>query len=187
MLTPFQEIKYRLLFDLLDYDRNGHLDVNDFTGIAENARVVFQLSEEDPDSVRMKEICISIWTELYSYVDDNKDGKASMWEWLKYVDEKIIGAENDLNAKNIVKLAHELFFLFDQNKDNYISLDEYIDFFMTFRLDASTSSKAFTSLDKNLDDRISRAELMKGLEEFLISSDPSSGGNWLFGKPKLYN
>ena len=71
--------------------------------------------------------------------------------------------------------------MFDENNDGYLSLKEYLDIFMSFRLEVRYSAKAFTKLDKNRDDQISREELGDAVREFFRGDDENANENWLFG------
>lgn len=181
MLSAFQETKLRLFFNILDTDRNGFVEPADFTSIGENICYILQISPEDPYYDLIFFACNQVWTDLYSYVDTNKDNKASFYEWLRYADEKIINCDKKHYDLYLNKVVDHIFLLFDENRDNYISLQEYINLFMTFRLEIRYSAKAFTKLDLNRDGFISREELYLGVEQFFRSAREEDRGNWLFG------
>lgn len=181
MLTPLIEKKYRLLFSVLDHDKNGYVDIEDFIKIADNAIRERDLEVEGTLAKRLKEITLDIWNDLYAYVDQNGDDKTTIDEWLQYVDDEVIHYKGDFSEHKLLKLTEQLFLLFDEDKDNYISLDEFINFFVAMKLEAGSSAKSFLALDKNSDHQISRYELIDGLVEFLTSEDPEAKGNVLFG------
>lgn len=181
MLSAFQETKLRLFFNILDYDRNGFVEPADFRSIGENICLMLQIPEGNPYYNLIFEACNQVWEDLYSFVDTNKDNKASFYEWLRYADDKIVNCDKSEYDEYLNKVVEHIFLLFDQNKDNYISLQEYINLFMTFRLEVRYSAKAFTRIDLNNDDLISKEELYKAVEQFFRSDDESKKGNWLFG------
>lgn len=181
MLTAFQETKLRLFFNILDHDRNGFVEPDDFKSIGENICLLLQIRENDPIHGLIFEACNQVWEDLYNYVDVNRDNKASFYEWLRYADEKIVNCDKESYDQYLNKVVEHIFLLFDQNKDNFISLQEYINLFMTFRLEVRYSAKAFTRIDLNKDDLISKEELYTAVEQFFRSDDESQKGNWLFG------
>ncbi len=181
MLSAFQETKLRLFFNLLDYDKNGFVEPRDFQSIGENMCLMLELAPGDPAYQEINAACIKVWDDLYMYVDKNLDDRASIYEWLLYADERIVNCEKAVYDKYVNKVVHHIFVLFDQNKDNFISLHEYLNLFMAFRLEVRHSAKAFIRLDLNKDNLISRNELYAGVEEFFRSDDMDAHGNWLFG------
>ncbi len=181
MLSAFQEIKLRIFFDLLDYDKNGFVELDDFLSIGENMIMMLQLEDEDPRRERILGACKIAWEDLYEYVDKNRDEKASIYEWLLYADKKIVNSEDDQYNDYVNRVVDHIFLLFDYDNDDHISIHEYLTLFMTFRLEARYSARAFEKLDLNQDDLISREELYKGAKEFFRSDDIDSFGNWLFG------
>ena len=47
MLSAFQETKLRLFYNILDYDKNGFIEVDDFEGIGENICLILEIEEDD--------------------------------------------------------------------------------------------------------------------------------------------
>lgn len=181
MLSAFQETKLRLFFNILDFDRNGFVEPADFFGIGENICAMLQIDEDNPYHKLIFEACNMVWKDLYRYVDTNNDDKASFYEWLRYADEKIVNCDKRAYNLYLNKVVEHIFLLFDANGDNYISLQEYLNLFMTFRLEVRYSAKAFTKIDLNKDEFISREELYTAVEQFFRSDDETKRGNWIFG------
>lgn len=181
MLSAFQETKLRLFFNILDYDRNGFVEPEDFRSIGENICMMLQIGEKDPYYHMIFQACDRVWDDLYSYVDTNQDDKASFYEWLRYADEKIVNCNKEDYDRYLNRVVDHIFLLFDQNQDNFISLMEYIHLFMSFRLEVRYSAKAFTRIDLDRDDLISKEELYTAVEQFFRSDDQKVRGNWLFG------
>lgn len=181
MLSAFQETKLRLFFNILDMDRNGFVEPADFKNIGENICVMLQIKEDNPFYGLVFSACQQVWEDLYKYVDTNQDQKASFYEWLRYADDKIVNCDKRAYDEYLNKVVDHIFLLFDENRDNYISIQEYINLFMTFRLEVRYSAKAFTGIDLNKDDYISKEELYTAVEQFFRSDDESKKGNWLFG------
>ncbi|WP_258104958.1 EF-hand domain-containing protein [Marinoscillum sp. MHG1-6] len=171
----------QLFFDIIDYDKNGFVEKDDFISIGENICAMLQLDEENFYYPLIYAACEKAWEDLYAYVDEDEDGRASSGEWFKYADEKIVNCDKSQYQLYLDKVVQHIFELFDQNKDDFISVNEYINLFMSFRLEIRYSAKAFTKLDLNKDSLISREELYTGVEQFFRSNDPSDKGNWLFG------
>lgn len=181
MLTALQETKLQLFFNILDYDRNGFIEKEDFQNISENICSMLNLKTSDEESQVILQSCVNIWHEVAAYIDTNRDDKASFYEWLRYADEKIINCDLESYGTYVNEVVEKIFDLFDEDNDNYISLKEYLNLFMTLRLEIRYSAKAFTKIDKNHDELISREELKTAVEDFFRSNDETAKGNWLFG------
>ena len=186
MLSAFQETKLRMFFDLLDYDKNGFVEYEDFESIGENMCMMLQFEVGEVEFSKIMYACNQMWKDLYEYVDQNRDKKASVYEWLLYADERIVNCPKPTYNAYVQHMVDHLFILFDRNKDDFISVKEYLNLFMTFRLEARYSARAFSRLDLNEDGLISRDELFKGTEEFFRSDDVKANGNWLFGPWERY-
>lgn len=181
MLTTLQKQKLIHYFNVLDFDRSQTLEKVDFTSIGENLSIIWGFKEGTPEY----DACIArserTWTDFRHFMAKDDDGHATLEEWLDFADRVIVHGDEGLYEKHVNKLAREIFSFFDVNKDGYISLDEYIDLFMAYRIEIRYSARAFTKLDKNKDDLISEEELLSGIREFFRSDEEQAPGNWLFG------
>ena len=89
-----------------------------------------------------------------------------------------------IQRKDFEDIAENLS-VFDTDHNGYISLNEYLDLFIGLRIEVRFAPMSFAKLDLNQDGQISKNELVKSVEEFLKSNDPSASGNWLFGHWEL--
>jgi len=181
MITAFQKTKLKLFFNIIDFDKNGYIEQVDFEHIGENIFTILRLPPDGQDAQLITASCKNIWQEVASYIDTNRDSKASFTEWLNYADEKIVNCNDEDYNIYVNLMVDKIFDLFDENKDNFISLDEYLNLFMALRLEIRYSAKAFTKMDTDHDEVISRPELKKAIREFFRSDNQQAKGNWLFG------
>jgi len=181
MLTDLQRKKLLHYFKVLDFDRNGYIEIDDFHAIAENLVILWHVKPTDPEHQRIMNSTLRIWHDIQMFVDENNDEIATTDEWLKYADNRIVNCSEAEYDEYVNKLVRDLFDFFDTNNDNLLSLDEYLDLFMAFRLEARHAAKGFLALDRNHDEYISKPELIKGVREFLRSNNTKSKGNLLFG------
>ena len=181
MLTGIQKQKQHYIFNLLDFDKNGFIEQDDFIGIAENLCVVRGEELDTNESRHVLEQCRKLWESLEFYIDSNRDDKCTIEEWFTFVDEQLVNAGTQWRDAYINSVVGSLFDLYDTNQDGHISMDEYLDIFLSFRLDAGQVAKSFQLLDQNHDKIVTKEELVRAVGEFLLSNDPESAGNWIFG------
>ena len=181
MLSELQRKKLTHYFNVLDADKNGELERSDFVNIGESLCVLWNFKEGTEEYDACINRCASTWVSFREFIGKPQDGKATLEEWLEFADHVIVNGSEELYEKHVNKIAQEIFDFFDSDRDGHISLDEYIDLFMAYKIDMKFSAKSFTNLDRNQDDFISRDELLEAIKEFFRSDDKNAAGNWLFG------
>lgn len=181
MLTELQLNKLEKFFYILDYDRNGAIERDDFIGIAENLCILWNVKENDPEHDKIVKKFSDSWEQFDFFINNEKSGRASWDHWLHFAEERIINGDETVFNAYVDNYVGGIFDNFDSNKDGYINLDEFIDLFVAYRIEVRFAAKAFRKLDRNKDDLISRGELITAVKEFFRSDDPDAPGNWLFG------
>ncbi len=181
MLTQLQEKKLTHYFRLLDFDNNGTIEKEDFMAIAENLCVLWGVKEGSHSHEKYLGLFEKSWNDFRDSVDNKDPDHATLQEWLNFCDKYLVNGSEHFFDEYVLKTAEVIFDTFDANHDGYISLDEYIDFFMAYHIQVRYSAKSYTKLDLNSDDLLSKYELMSALEEFFKSDDENAPGNWMYG------
>ena len=180
MISDLQERKLKRIYEILDFNNNGVIEEGDFISIAENLCILWDLKEGSDEYENMMNRFAEGWKRFNYYVN-NEDERVD-WEYLlKLANEFLVEENAERFSAYVEEFAGEIFDNFDTNNDGNISVDEYIDLFVAYRIEVRYSAKAFRKLDRNHDNMISRDELMKAVNEFFLSSDEDAPGNWLFG------
>ncbi|MFY0690038.1 MAG: EF-hand domain-containing protein [Cyclobacteriaceae bacterium] len=181
MLSEFQERKLTYFFSLLDENKNGVIQMEDFTEIAVNiCENIGQPINSKYHRFLNSKSCY-VFEKLLGDISPNGN-VISLAEWLVFFDREIIESGDKERLNQYVNLIIGfLFDLFDENDDGYISIEEYTDMFLVYGIDIRFSAKSFVNMDLNGDNRLSKAEITKAIITFLISDDQSDKGNWVFG------
>jgi Ca2+-binding EF-hand superfamily protein len=178
MLTPLQEKKQIHFFNIIDFDKNGMIEEDDFEAIGDNLCIVRDFDIDTPEYDTVMSMTKGIWDNLLPFVE-GQAGK--LQDWLRFMDVLLDPANEDKYEQYVTNFVSTLFKLFDINEDGYISQTEYIDLFIGLRIEVRFAPKAFRNLDENNDGRLSHDEIIHSVNEFMKSDSLTAPGNWLFG------
>ncbi|MEQ9307246.1 MAG: EF-hand domain-containing protein [Marinoscillum sp.] len=179
MLTEVRRKKLSYLFDILDANKNGLLQPDDFAAVAEKICNILEFDGSSTERLQLKLKSLRLYVQLLT--DMNKeDVSISKPEWLE-----LFGSRTMINPKTakkyIFRTAAYIFNLFDQNGDRIISKEEYLDMFRIYNIDLEYSEIGFQKIDENSDGQITLSEMIAAFRDFLMSSNPEAAGNWIFG------
>ena len=165
---------------MLDQDRNGILDMHDFTKIGEALCILWRYRPGTAEYKRVMAQSENSWHMFESYFESQK-AQANLSHFLHFFDQMLSPERDEMYQNWVTHVLGDVFDSFDLNNDGVISLDEYVDMFMCYHIKVKYSAKAFLKLDRNGDNQVSKAELLEAINDFFKSNDPKSSGNWLFG------
>ncbi|NQZ78235.1 MAG: EF-hand domain-containing protein [Ekhidna sp.] len=182
MSTDFQRKKLGYFFSILDLNSNGYLQMDDFGEMVEKVRIRKQYQPEGKEHERITGKAVKLFNALVSDINPADFKKITKSEWIGFFLQNIVLSGNGELLDDYKELIFTFMFdFFDQNRDGFISKQEYMDFYDIFGINREFNDKAFRLLDINHGDRLSRYHLMNAVEEFLISDDVDASGNWVFG------
>ncbi|MEP4532027.1 MAG: EF-hand domain-containing protein [Cyclobacteriaceae bacterium] len=180
MLSEFQKQKWIHFFNILDFNKNGKITIEDFIAIAENLCVLWGVREGDEEYKEIMTKCKNSWVSFTNAIPEDMVMEVHRNQVLLLADE-FIGGDGKHFEEYVSHFVGEIFSQFDINNDGYISLDEYVDLFMAYHIEIRYSAKSFTKLDLNGDDMLSRDELVAAVRQYFIGDNKEERGNWLFG------
>ena len=178
MLTALLQQKLTHFFNILDVGSDGAIDKEDFMSVGKNLALLRCNDEGSREYNETMKRCLSRWRDFCAFTHITEDDYLLLNEWLRIMDREY----GSIPQKHFVdQLVFGLFKEFDIYGDEYIYLDEFVDFYMAYKIEMKYAGKSFTSLDLNHDQRISFHELQQATSEYFESEDIRSKGNWLFG------
>ncbi|MEM0941473.1 MAG: EF-hand domain-containing protein [Bacteroidota bacterium] len=175
-MTEIQKSKIDHFFDVLDHNGNGILESEDFELVSEAICDIRKLEKNATERLNLSLKTHSLFVQILKTL--NKETMViRKEEWASFFEKEVLSKPNDY----VSLVSTYIFSLFDQDNDGYISKQEYLNMFKAYGMYTATAKKAFDMLDLNGDKKISKGELVKAFEDFFLSSDEKTSGNWLFG------
>ncbi|NEO40951.1 MAG: MFS transporter [Moorea sp. SIOASIH] len=158
------------LFNILDFDKNGVIELADFEQAVENIAQVrgWKPGSKDYEFLYFSWISFGEW--LQDLVDLNGNGQIELSEWLECLDKRL---DYDF-SEAFIKLI-------DGNEDGKIVREELRLFYQAYQIDTTHIEEAFETLDLNRDNSISKEEFKQIFDQFLYSEDVQAPGNWFLG------
>ncbi|MFJ1704745.1 EF-hand domain-containing protein [Kitasatospora sp. NPDC088346] len=168
-----QERKLRQHFELFDFDGNGFIERSDIEAFVERITEAAG-AEGTPQGLRLREEGDRLWRHLQRTLDTDGDQRISRDEFVGAADLGVVLAM-------AVELGAASFEVTDTDRDGRISLQEWIGMDRKLGVSRADSLHGFRLLDLDGDGFVTRAEYLRGVEEFYRSDDPQAPGSWAFG------
>ncbi len=177
MLSDLQTQKLTHYFNVLDFDSNGLLEEDDFVGVGENLAILLGFDFDSAEFNEVLDVFKKQWIAIHSSIGTDSH-QVTLEQWLTFADQGLV---NSTASNSVKQWTFDIISLFDTDKDELISMMEYVDFFVAYHIEVRYSAKSFQRLDLNNDGFISREELLEAINQFFTSDNPDDRGNWLFG------
>jgi len=182
MMTEYQRKKQVRWFNVLDGNKDGFLERADFEVIGHRLAATMNV-ESGPIHESIIAGWVDTWEHMQQAVDQNRDGRVSLGEFLNFEDRVIYQVTPEEyttymggNAKAMVALA-------DLDQNGTLSPSEWRWQFRGFGIEDSAADESFQHIDTNGDGQITVDELIEAWRQFHFSDDPNAPGNWIVSQP----
>jgi len=179
MLSEVQEKKLRHFFSVMDDDGNHILEPDDFTAVAHKISDILEYPKKSSKRLQLHVRSYRLFIQLLADIG-KEETNITLEEWLGLFD-RILHGKSTYIKNYVYRTASYIFSLFDQDGNRYIDKDEYRDMFRVYGINEAYLENGFGKLDINGDGQLSKNEIIKGMTDFFLSSDPEAPGNWIFG------
>lgn len=179
MLSELQQRKLRRLFQLTDFNQDGHIQRDDYE---ESIKIYGQMRGISSDSEEYQQrldVYQAEWEDLRQNADADGDGRVSFDEFLAH-QERILADEDYFN-QTVGKVAHVFLSTMDGDRDGKINLQEFLTGHAGFQVDVATSESIFNLINQDGDDSVTYEEMFEVVRRFYYSTDPDDPANYLMG------
>ncbi|MEM7297543.1 MAG: EF-hand domain-containing protein [Bacteroidota bacterium] len=181
IFTETHKRKVHHLFNVLDIDRNGQLQPDDFVNVGRKIIAQLELSKDSRIArvilLKSHRLFVQLLTDL-----DNPEMNLTLWDWVEFFRNQIDSSNGKILKHYIHRTSRHIFDLFDMNRDKMISREEYANMLTIYNIPQNTAEQGFEELDSNGDGFISSDEMVEGLKNFFTSGDINAKGNMFFGE-----
>lgn len=180
MVSDFRKKKLIHVFSsFFDVNHSGSIDKADFDAAVEKAAKIRGWSANDAQFKAAKETLTKIWDALQKRADTDGDGQVSAEEWIQMCDEYATKPAGDADWQALY--AKFIFNLQDASSDGSIDVDEFAKVLSAFGIAEAECRSSFQKMSKGKSN-VSWEDFQALWKEYFSSDDPSSAGNFIFGK-----
>jgi juvenile hormone diol kinase len=179
MLTAFQRRKLTRYFNILDADGNGYFEIEDLELIARRLAESQDIPLGSEEHRALLEGLGLIWDHSRQYGISKDPNKVSLADWLAHED--YILSSEELKENYMRRITRGVFDLVDTDGDGFINVTQFGQIMLSFGVEEGIPKWSFEKLDIDHEGKISREDFVKRVEEFHLSNDRDTPGNYLFG------
>lgn len=179
MLSDLLTRKYTRLFSILDIDRDGFINQADYERVSRLCAVLSGFGPDTNESKLLVEWFTSAWGRLQSTLAMGQRDRLSLEEYLRI--HQSFHVEQERFQIGFRPGIEFLFTLADKNGDGRLDEQDLVRIGQAFSIDALSVSEAHRRIDTDRDGFIDKTDMLKRLDEFCFSDDPTAPGNWLLG------
>ena len=175
-----QDQNINLVFDSLDADRDGQIELDDLAGLARSIAQRVGARPGSPQEQKLLDAYFAWWSHLQQTLDTDQNDVITRDEFAQGFQRPGVVEQSSEHSRRVARAIAELL---DADQDGYITQDEYIQLSVQFDgMDLRIAQEGFRRLDTDGDGQVTIAELETGWHQMLHSTNPSAPGTALLGQ-----
>lgn len=175
------EQKWSYLFYLLDINKDGVLEEDDFMIVLDRLISNGDRRLGNNESRFLRSQVTRMFDTLYLECHLRGEKKIELSDWVKMLARNHKSRNSKFLRSFMYASLRYIFDYFDRNKDGVIDFQEFKNLFSVYGIDEGQVYLSFRRVDTNGDGLLSRSELKKALNTFFFKNEPSDL-NYLFGE-----
>jgi Ca2+-binding EF-hand superfamily protein len=180
-LGNIQDHNISAVFNVLDANRDSVITEEDFEQIAARVCAQFGISADSEAGRKVRGSYLAWWQQLRRDFDADGDGRVTLAEFTSaYKDGK--GNPERYFAEQLGPTVKVVVDMIDTDRDGFISEAEYLRLLAVATSDRETALAGFRQLDTDGDGRVSVAEFQVGIQQLMLSNDPTASGTGILGQ-----
>lgn len=179
MLSDLRKKKLSRYFRVLDTDGDGEIERSDYEQRVQAFAKEFGCAPGSPRHASIQGAWIGQWKELVAAADGDDDRKVSLAEFLAMHDTAIQDKERLYGV--LLSVWRWIIETADVDGSGVLSRRELLRALLAMGLSEAEASESFRRLDRDGDEKVTKAEFLSCAAAFYASDDPGAAGNWLFG------
>jgi Ca2+-binding EF-hand superfamily protein len=180
-LSEFQETKHVRWFELMDKNRDGALNREDWDLLGKNFCAITGVSSLSDGYSTILDIFSAQWRAICQLQNVADDGEIELLDFLQFSDQVLVSSNEEEYDLRMLPYLRSVFESFDQNSDGLWSLSEWGQAYAVWGLQPYRADLAFQHLDKNADGYTEFDEFYQAVKDYQRSDNRDDSGNWLFG------
>jgi Ca2+-binding EF-hand superfamily protein len=177
MISDVKRAKFTQYFEATDMDGDGKVTKSDYLSSADKVIAVLKLDPASSPAQLLKANYAQTWDNLVKG-SDREEFVTADW-WIEHFSR--IGSDGAYLDAYVAGRANAILQLFDADRDQHISKEEWTVFFSTIGHPERHYETGFQKLDQNHDGLLASDDIKTAAREFFASDDPGAIGNWMFG------
>lgn len=174
--------KWAHFYNLIDANKDGILEVDDFELFSNRVKHLCDIKGKDIDAVDLSRESRRLFDKLLAEMNLNDATVIRLENWFDWLNEITYEGKGSVVYRAFtLTLCREIFDICDQNSDGFVSHSEFSEFLLLFNISNDIALRSFQILDKNQSGRINKHELLEGIREFFIGTEPNEY-DYLFGE-----
>lgn len=179
-MSQLLDRKLKHFFTLMDRDRSGTLELNDYLTTADSVSSAFGIAEGSAEHNELRRAFTRFWEDIVKPMDTDGNGHVSFEEYLTAYH---AGVRDDAQGYERMKpISDAILTITDTESNGKITEDNFALALSGYGVPEPDGRAAFTALDQDRNGFLTPDELQKAIEEYFLGTDPELPGNTLFGR-----
>jgi Ca2+-binding EF-hand superfamily protein len=176
-----QDQNISAVFAVLDANQDSVISEEDFELIADRVRAQFGIEADSETERKVRAGFLAWWHQLRRDFDADGDGQVTLAEFASaYKDGK--GDPERYFAERLGHTVKAVVDMVDSDGDGFLSEAEYLHLLAVATPDREAAMAGFRQLDTDGDGRVSVAEFQVGIQQLMLSNDPTAAGTSILGQ-----